>query len=277
MQTARTIEETMRVVGRHADGKLLAGRIDRVGVVLFNQPEKRNALSLDMWNGVCEALDAFAGDQEVRAVVYAGAGGKAFASGADISEFASKRDSAEANIEYTRITARGRDRMRDFPKPSLACIQGYCMGGGLNVALQADLRVASRTSVFAIPAARMGLAYGIEPMEKLVSLVGPARARLMLYTARRFTGVEALAMGLVEVLAVQDVVAETLELAATIADNAPLSLQASRFAIAQVLKPPGERDTKGMAELTRRCMESADYREGRAAFADKRKPSFTGT
>jgi enoyl-CoA hydratase len=114
-------------------------------------------------------------------------------------------------------------------------------------------------------------------MERLVSLVGPARARLMLYTARRFTGEEAYAMGLVEVLAAEDVVAETLQLAATIADNAPLSLQASRFAIEQVLKPAAERDTAGMAELTRCCMESADYREGRTAFTEKRKPSFTGT
>ncbi|QDL38564.1 enoyl-CoA hydratase [Rhodoferax sediminis] len=276
MEIGKTLEDTMCVVDRHADGKLLAGRIDRIGVVLFNQPEKRNALNLAMWNGVCDVLDAFAADGEVRAVVYAGAGGEAFASGADISEFASKRNSADANLEYTRITGRGRDKMRDFPKPTLACVQGYCLGGGLNVALQADLRVASRDSVFGIPAARMGIAYGIEPMEKLVSLVGPARAHLLLYTARRFTGEEALAMGLVEVLAAEDVVTETLKLAAAIAENAPLSLQASRFAIQQVLKPPAERNHDHMAELTRRCMDSADYREGRAAFAEKRKPRFTG-
>jgi enoyl-CoA hydratase len=130
--------------------------------------------------------------------------------------------------------------------------------------------------VFGIPAARMGIAYGIEPMERLVSLVGPARARLMLYTARRLTGQEAFAMGLVEVLAAEDVVADTLRLAATIAENAPLSLQATRFTIEQVQKPPAERDPEGMAELTRRCMESADYREGRTAFTEKRKPVFIG-
>jgi enoyl-CoA hydratase len=266
----------MRTVARHAEGKLLAGCIDRVGVVLFNQPEKRNALSLAMWNGLCDALDCFEADGDVRVVVFAGAGGKAFASGADISEFASKRNSAEANLEYTCITARGREKMLAFPKPSIACIQGYCMGGGLNVALQADLRVAARDAVFGIPAARMGIAYGIEPMERLVSLVGPARARLMLYTARRLTGEEAFAMGLVEVLAAEDVVADTLRLAATIAENAPLSLQATRFTIEQVQKPPAERDPEGMAELIRRCMESADYREGRTAFTEKRKPVFIG-
>lgn len=273
---ARTLEDTMRVVARHAEGRLLAGRVERVGVVLFNQPEKRNALSLGMWDGLCDALDAFAADDEVRVVVFAGAGGKAFASGADISEFATLRNGADANLEYARITARGREKMADFPKPSIACIQGFCMGGGLNVALHTDLRVAARDSVFGVPAARMGIAYGIEPMERLVALVGPARARLMLYTARRFNGEEAFAMGLVEVLAAEDVVADTLSLAATIADNAPLSLQASRFAIDQVLKPPAERDEQGMAALTRRCMESADYREGRTAFTEKRKPVFTG-
>jgi len=276
MDTDRNLESTMRVVERLAEGKLLAGRIDHVGIVLFNQPEKRNALSLEMWNGLCTTLERFAADSDVRVVVYAGSGGKAFASGADISEFATRRNSAEANVAYTRITARGRKMIAAFPKPSIACIEGYCMGGGLNVALQADLRVAARDAVFGIPAARMGIAYGIESTERLVSLVGPARARLMLYTARRFTGEEAFAMGLVDVLADGHAVAEALRLAAAIADNAPLSLQASRFAIDQVLKTSAERDAAGMAECTRRCMESADYREGRAAFAEKRKPVFSG-
>ncbi|HSW16681.1 MAG TPA: enoyl-CoA hydratase [Ramlibacter sp.] len=276
MNTAKLMEDVMRVTGQHAQGKLLAGRIDRVGVVLFNQPEKRNALSLAMWDGLCEALDGFAADPEVRVVVYAGAGGNAFTAGADISEFASRRDGAEANEAYNRISGRGREKIQAFAKPSIACIQGFCMGGGLGVALQAELRVAARDAVFAIPAARMGIVYGIEPMERLVSLIGPARARLMLYTARRFSAEEALSMGLVEMVAAEDVVTETLALAASIAENAPLSIQASRFALEQVRKAPAERDLAGMADHTRRCMDSSDYREGRAAFTEKRKPVFTG-
>jgi enoyl-CoA hydratase len=270
------MEDTMRVVARHAEGKLLAGRVGNVGVVLLNQPEKRNALSLEMWDGLVDALDAFAADDEVRVVVHAGAGGQAFTAGADISQFASRRDGAEANREYNRITGRGRDTLAAFPKPSIACIQGWCLGGGLNFAMHADLRIAAADAVFGIPAARMGLAYGIEPMEKLVALVGPARARLMLYTARRFTAAEAATMGLVELVAQDDVVRESLALAATIADNAPLAIQAAKFAIAQVLKEPSARDTAGMDEITRRCMDSADYREGRTAFTEKRKPRFTG-
>lgn len=276
MKTRTNLEDSMHVVARHAEGKLLAGRMDRVGVVLFNQPDKRNALSLAMWEGLCEALDQFEADPQVRVVVYAGAGGKAFTAGADISEFASRRDSAEANVEYTRITGRGREKLQAFSKPSIACIQGFCMGGGLNVALQADLRVAAPDAVFAIPAARMGIAYGIEPMEKLVALVGPARARLMLYTARRFSGEEAFAMGLVDVVATEEVVRETLQLAAGIAENAPLAIATARFAIEQVQKQPGQRDLETMAQYTRRCMDSADFREGRTAFAEKRKPVFTG-
>lgn len=277
MNTGNTMEDSMRVIGSHAGGKLLAGRVDRVGVVLFNQPEKRNALSLAMWDGLCDALDGFAADPEVRVVVYAGAGGKAFTSGADISEFASRRAGAEANVEYNGISRRGRERIRAFTKPSIACIQGYCMGGGLGVALQAELRVAARDAVFAIPAAQMGIVYGIEPMERLVALVGPARARLMLYTARRFSADEALSMGLIELVSTEDVVGDTLMLAAGIAENAPLSIQALRFSLEQVLKEPAGRDLAGMAEHTRRCMESSDYREGRAAFTEKRKPVFTGT
>jgi enoyl-CoA hydratase len=272
----RMMEDAMRVVGRHAGGQLLAGRVDGVGVVLFNQPERRNAVNLEMWQGLCTTLDDFAADKEVRVVVYAGAGGKAFTAGGDISQYATRRNNADANLEYTRITGLGREKMIAFPKPSIACIQGFCMGGGLNIAMHADLRVAARDAVFSIPAGRLSIAYGFEPTERLVALVGPARARLMLYTAKRFSGEEAFGMGLVEVLAEQDVVTEALQLAATIADNAPLSVAASKFAVDEVQKPRAERNVAGMVEHTRRCMDSADYREGRTAFTEKRKPVFTG-
>ena len=270
------LEDEMQIVGSYADCKLLAGRIDNVGVMLFNHPEKRNAVSLEMWEGVCAALDLFAADKSVRAVVYAGAGGKSFTAGNDISQFASRRGNADANTEFMRLTGRGRKTLKDFPKPSIACIQGYCLGGGMGTALQADLRVASVDAIFGITVARMGIAYGFEQMERLVSLVGPARAQLILYTARKFTAQEAFNMGLVDVLATHDVVRESLELARTIADNAPLSLHATKFTVEQVMKDPSERDMAALAELTHACMNSADYREGRTAFMEKRKPVFIG-
>lgn len=270
------LEEAMQVVGRHADGKLLAGRVGQVGVVLFNQPERRNAMSLEMWDGVHEALGAFAQDRQVRVVVYAGTGGKAFMAGSDISQFAARRSDADANEEFMRLTARAKERVAQFPKPSIACIQGFCIGVGMVVAISADLRVAAPDAQLGITAARMGIHFGLEPTERLVSLVGPSRARLVLYSARRFSAQEALAMGLVDQVAAQDVVRETLELARTIADNAPLSVQASKFTIDQVLKPPAERDLAVLEQHTRRCMDSADYREGRTAFMEKRPPVFTG-
>jgi enoyl-CoA hydratase/carnithine racemase len=270
------LEEEMRVVGSHADGKLLAGRIDNVGLVLFNQPEKRNAVNLEMWEGVCAALGRFATDDEVRVVVYAGAGGKAFTAGGDISQYAERRDSAEANAEYDRIATCGRDSIAAFGKPSIACVEGFCLGGGLGTALLADLRVAAPDAVFGVPAARLGLCYGGDAMERLVKLVGPARARLMLYTARRFDAAEAFGMGLVDVVAQKDAASETLALANTIANNAPLSVAAARFFIEQVQMPPQERDAWQMAQHMRRCMDSADYREGRTAFMEKRRPAFVG-
>lgn len=277
MSEAIRLEDEMRIIGSYAEGKLLAGRIDNIGILLFNQPQKRNAISLAMWDGIAEALELLEADREVRVVIHAGAGGKAFTSGNDISQFAARRNDADANVEFKRITGRGRHRLASFAKPSIACIQGFCLGGGLATALLADLRVSAADALFGIPAARLGIAFGPDPMELLVALVGPSRARLMLYTARQFTAHEAHAMGLVDcVVATEDAVREALTLARSIADNAPLSVLAAKFAIEQVLKPPLERDLAAMDAFTRRCMNSADYREGRAAFSEKRKPYFKG-
>lgn len=276
MKTATRFEEVMQVVGSYAQGKLLAGRIEGVGVVLFNQPEKRNAISLEMWDGVVEALDVLEADDAVRAVVYAGAGGKSFSAGADVSEFAGRRNGADADAQYSRLTACARSRIESFPKPSIACVQGFCLGGGLVTATQLDLRVASADAVFGIPAARVGLHYAIEPTERLVSLVGPARAKMMLYTGLRISAAQAFTMGLVDVVANADVVQECLELARTIAANAPLSVQASKFTVDQALKVPADRDVATLAAHTRRCIDSADFREGRSAFIEKRQPVFIG-
>ena len=271
-----TIENEMKVVAHLAGGKLLAGRIGPVGVVLFNQPEKRNAMSLQMWEGVCDALEPFAADDTLRVVVYAGAGGRSFVSGADISEFASKRRDEETRAEYARIVLKARARMLAFPKPSIACVQGYCLGAGVGAALQADLRVASGDAVFGIPVGRMGVAYNFENMERLVAAVGLSTAKLMLYTAKRFDAAQAHAMGLVDQVAAGDVGRDCIELAQTIAGNAPLALRAARFSAEQVLLPAEQRDTATMGAHIRRCLESADHREGRDAFLHKRPPAFIG-
>ena len=270
------LEHAMQLTAEYARGRLLAGTIGDVGVLLFNQPDKRNAISQEMWEGLRTAADRFAADPAIQVVMVAGAGGQAFTSGNDISQFAERRSSAEANVAFMRTMASGRAGLSTMSKPTIACIQGFCLGGGLATALLADFRVADQSAVFGIPAARLGIAYGIDETQDLVTAVGPSRARLMLYTARRFNATEAHAMGLVDVLA-DDAASEALALAQTVAGNAPLSVQAAKFSVAQAREMPERRDAATLMQNARRCIDSADYREGREAFMAKRKPTFKGS
>ncbi len=271
------LEDTMQPVASYAEGRILAGRIGNVGVLLFNHPERRNAINVEMWDGVAQALDIFTADDSIRVVIYAGTGGKAFVSGGDISQFASRRPDAKASQEFDRLLSTGRSKLMGCSKPSIACLQGYTLGGGLAIAVEADLRVAAEDAQLGVPAARLGIAYGIRPLTRLVSLIGQSRTRLMLYSAKRFSGVEAFDMGLVDVVAPADkVVEEALALAQTIADNAPLAVGTAKFTIDQIVKDAADRDLPGVAECGRRCFDSADYREGHTAFMEKRKPVFTG-
>lgn len=265
------------IVQEFADGRMLAHRRGPIGYMTFNQPEKRNAVSLEMWNGVAEILGNFASDDTVRIVIVSGAGGKAFVSGADISQFDKQRSNAEAREEYARLSDVGRNALKSFPKPIIAQIDGYCLGGGLAIAMQADLRIASERSSFGIPAARLGIAYSPDSLESLVTLVGPARARMLLYTAKRIDAAEAEAIGLINQCVTEDDLEETVqELAETIASNAPLSVAASRFTISELLKTAELRDVEAINHAVATCYNSDDYKEGRAAFKDKRKPSFSG-
>lgn len=260
-----------------AEGKMLSRRDGPIGYMTFNQPEKRNAVSLEMWNGVAEILGKFSADDGVRLVVVAGAGGKAFVSGADISQFDKQRSNADARKEYARLSGVGRDALRDFPKPMIAQIDGYCLGGGLAIAMQADLRVASTRSSFGIPAARLGIAYSPDSLENLVALVGPAQARMLLYTAQYIDAAEAKAMGLInQCVSETDLEGVVKEMADRIAGNAPLSVAASRFTISELLKTAELRDVEAINEAVSICYNSDDYKEGRAAFKEKREPQFLG-
>ncbi|QOZ11123.1 enoyl-CoA hydratase [Bradyrhizobium sp. CCBAU 51765] len=261
----------------YADGKIVKHSADGVGVVTFNNPDKRNAMSLEMWEGFGEALAALRDDDTVRVVILRGAGGKAFVSGADISQFEKVRHNAAASEEYARRSAAQRALLADYPKPTIACIDGYCLGGGMQVAMLADIRLASHGSQFGIPAARLGIAYGYDGLRHLVSLVGPAWARLLMYTGMRIDSAEALRIGLVERLFPTDELwGETMTIAATIAQNAPLAIKAAKITIAQVLKDESARDMEAIKAIGNACMDSEDFREGRQAFMEKRKPQFRG-
>ncbi len=261
----------------HADGKILQNVADGVGVITFNNPEKRNAMSLDMWEGLGHALVELRDDPDVRVVILTGAGDKAFVSGADISQFEKTRHNAEASEEYSRRSATQRAILADYPKPIIAAIRGFCLGGGMQVAMAADIRIASDTSQFGIPAAKLGIAYGYDGLKNLVSLVGPSWARLLMYTGMRIDAAEAERIGLVErVLPDAELWDATMEIARTISGNAPLSIQASKITIKQVLKDESHRDMDAIKAISTACMDSEDFREGRRAFMEKRKPKFTG-
>jgi enoyl-CoA hydratase len=261
----------------HADGKILQSLNDGVGVITFNQPEKRNAMSLDMWEGLGHALVELRDDPAVRVVILVGAGDKAFVSGADISQFEKTRHNAEASEEYSKKSAAQRALLADYPKPIIACIRGFCLGGGMQMAMAADIRIASDNSQFGIPAAKLGIAYGYDGLKNLVSLVGPSWARLLMYTGMRIDSAEAVRIGLVDrVVPDAGVWDATMEIARTISGNAPLAIQAAKITIAQVLKDPDKRDMNAVKDIGTACMNSEDFREGRTAFMEKRKPQFKG-
>jgi len=260
-----------------ADGKILQSVTEGVGVITFNNPAKRNAMSLDMWEGLGDALTGLRDDPEVRVVVMVGAGDKAFVSGADISQFEKTRHNAQASEEYSKKSAAQRALLAEYPKPTIACIRGFCLGGGMQVAMLADIRIASQNSQFGIPAAKLGIAYGYDGLKHLVSLVGPSWARLIMYTGMRIESAEALRIGLVDrVVADTELWGATMEIARTISGNAPLAIQAAKITIAQVLKDPDKRDMDAIKAIGTACMDSEDFREGRQAFMEKRKPRFTG-
>ena len=261
----------------YADGKILKAITEGVGVITFNNPAKRNAMSLDMWEGLGRALTELRDDENVRVVILVGAGDKAFVSGADISQFEKNRHNAAASEEYSRRSEAQRALLANFPKPTISCIRGFCLGGGMQVAMLTDIRIASENSQFGIPAAKLGIAYGYDGLRHLVSLVGPSWARLIMYTGMRIESKEALRIGLVDrVVADGELWNATMEIARTISENAPLAIQAAKITIAQVLKDPSARDMDAIKKIGMACMDSEDFREGRRAFMEKRKPQFKG-
>jgi enoyl-CoA hydratase/carnithine racemase len=255
--------------------KMIAAKDSGIGWITFNNPDRRNAMSLEMWQAAAVIFDDYARDPDVRVVVMKGAGDKAFVSGADISQFAERRNNAEAAAEYNRISSAGAQAMIKLEKPLIAMIRGFCMGGGLAIAMRADLRIATVDSKFGIPAAKLGIAYAHESVRSLVSLVGPAYAKQILFTGRQIDAAEALRIGLVnEVVPIEALEQTVRDYAATMSVNALLSMKASKLTVNMVVA--GERDQAMLDRLAKECFDSADYKEGRTAFMEKRKPAFTG-
>jgi len=246
-----------------------------IGWIIFNNPARRNAVSLDMWAAVPTILDRFEADPAVRVIVLRGEGDKAFVAGADISQFEQQRSSRETVAHYDATSKAAGDRLESSEKPTIAMIRGYCIGGGMGIATVCDLRIAADDARFAIPAAKLGLGYAADGVKRLMALIGPAATREIFYTARQFTAAEVSAMGFLNHVTTVDGLEDYVRAyCATIADNAPLTLKALKRTVFEMQKPSPDRDI--CARLVRDCFDSADYVEGRRAFMEKRKPAFQG-
>jgi enoyl-CoA hydratase len=257
--------------------KIYGRREGHVGHVVFNNPAKLNAVSLDMWDGFVGLLKDYEKDPEVRCVVVSGAGGKAFVSGADISKFESERANAEAQVRYDAISKQGYEALYEFPKPTIAKITGYCIGGGMNLAACCDLRYCNEGARFGVPAAKLGLGYGFMRIERLSRIIGLPRAMEFLFTAKQYSAEEAYEMGLVNGVAPEaELDSMVANITNAIAQNAPLTIALAKAAAREIAKPESQQDHKKLDAMVKACFDSEDYKEGRRAFMEKRKPAFKG-
>ena len=257
--------------------KMLSRVKDGVGYITFNNPEKHNAVSIEMWDALEQILDGFRSSKDIRVIVLNGAGGKAFVSGADISKFDKERSSKEAVLSYNKRTQKVYENLETFPKPTIAMIDGYCIGGGLNLAVCCDIRICSEKSKFAMPAAKLSLGYPFSSIKRLFDVMGPGMAKHFMFTAEKISASEALACGLVQKLVSEESIDSYVkDYALNIANNAPLTIKAMKQIGIEISKNSDERDLLLCEKLASACFDSEDYKEGRKAFMEKRKPNFQG-
>lgn len=259
------------------DNKIIGRKDGAVGHLIFNNPEKRNAFSLEMSLAAADVIDDFAADDNIRVIVLSGAGDKAFVSGGDISKFDKARSTPEEVIEYNKKSQRFRTVMRGVGKPTIAMIRGYCLGGGMAIALNCDLRICTEESQFGIPAARLGIGYNADGLRQLINLVGPSVAKDILFSGRRYSAKEALQMRIVNyVVPAAELETYVQNYANTLANNAPLSILSAKRVIDELVKDADKRDNELCERVVMACFASEDYKEGRRAFMEKRKPVFRG-
>lgn len=264
-------------LNKYADGRLLAGTVDQIGYLVINNPTRHNAIGLDMWQAATEVLTGMHADDDTRALVVSGSGGKAFASGADISKFEKERSTPEAVEHYNQTSASFYTALENFPRPTIADIRGYCIGGGMALAVSCDIRLCTEQSRFGVPAAKLGLGYGYAGIDRLCKIVSTSSAQEIFYTARQFSAQEAYDMGLVNrVLSPAMIDAYLQDYLQRIRENAPMTITAVKAVTLAINRDESKRDHKMLAQMVTDCFESEDYIEGRRAFMEKRKPDFKG-
>ncbi|HEX2826109.1 MAG TPA: enoyl-CoA hydratase [Burkholderiales bacterium] len=257
--------------------KLVARKEGGIGWIVFNNPARHNAVSLEMWQSLTNVLKAYAEDAEVRVIILRGEGEKAFVAGADISQFKEKRSSPEAVAHYNATADEAGETLRNSPKPTIAMIRGYCIGGGTGIAVGCDIRIAADDARFGVPAAKLGLGYRFAGIKRLTDIVGPSFAAEIFYTGRQFNAQEALQMNLINRLVpAAELEKYTLDYATTISNNAPLTIASVKRALLECAQDPEKRDLGRCQQMVDACYASADYKEGQTAFMEKRKPVFTG-
>ncbi|MFF7710361.1 enoyl-CoA hydratase [Pseudomonas sp. NPDC007930] len=257
--------------------QLTAATSAPLGWMTFNDPAKHNAISMAMAQAVPPVMQAFDADPNVRVVVLRGAGERAFAAGSNISAFGNVRNDAAQNRHYHEINEAAYNAVYACSKPTVAMINGYCIGGGLDFATSCDIRICSEHSRFAIPAVRLGLGYGYQGQVRMNRIVGPMHGRDIFFSGRQYSAQEALAMGLVhEVVPAEHLQARVEQYAAAIAQNAPMTLKALKQGFIELERDEAERDMGRAQALIDACFLSQDYHEGRQAFAAKRAPNFKG-
>lgn len=258
-------------------GRILTVKEGHLGWLIFDNPQKRNAINYQMWQRIPEALEELNNDEDIRVIIIRGAGEKAFTAGADISEFKTLRNSSKTSDGYNKVTKAAYQGIKYSPKPVVAMIQGFCIGGGLGIALQSDLRISSDEAIFGIPAVKRGIAYGYDGISDLVDIVGPAIAKEVFFTGRNYEANLALKMGLIHHMVEKEALEDFVrDYCLEIASNAPLSIRSIKFAINEYLKDPQERDMAKIEKEMARCFDSWDYQEGSRAFLEKRNPRFLG-
>ncbi|MEY3629883.1 MAG: hypothetical protein RLY91_1649 [Pseudomonadota bacterium] len=257
--------------------EILTAKNGAVGTITISNPTKMNAMSVQMWTDLPKAIRAFDADPEVRVIVIAGVGDKAFVSGADISQFDKLRSSAKTQDDYDNAVADSMVAPVECSKPVIGKIRGFCFGGGLGLAAACDIRICSEDATFRMPAARLGLGYGHKGIKRFTDIIGLANATDIFVTARRFDAQDALRMGFVSrVCSGSEIDAVVDQYTKMIAENAPLTVAASKFNIRQVCAHPDEQDMDRAVQMVKNCFASEDFKEGRTAFMEKRAAQFKG-